>query len=135
MDLGAIVFAICGFSLVCLGILAVIVFVLLRFAGGIFLGPLGELLAQQSPDDRLDDDYRPATYGRRSRLREIRQSLDFDPLSKAQNRGKSGTEGDSPSLRRLGSGNRFDRSLGSSSRRRAREDGEEIYDDEDGGLF
>lgn len=132
MDVGAIIFAICGFSLVCLGILAVIAFIVLRFAGGIFLGPLGELLGQQSPDDRLDDDYRPAKYGRRSssRLREIRESLDFDPKTSLKRR---------PSQSRLGSDFPPPKQLrgGSlrSGRMRRRDEGEEIYDDEDGGLL
>src|SRR5690242_14210113 len=50
-----VIFAMCGFGLVCLGLLGVGAFILLRATGSTFIGPILTLLRRDAHEDVLDD--------------------------------------------------------------------------------
>ncbi|NWF70110.1 MAG: hypothetical protein HXY40_13580 [Chloroflexi bacterium] len=83
-DTSPVVLAMCGLALVCLGVLGVGAFVLIRATGAAFLGPLLDVFGGRSPlaGDHEDDDLprrasqRPASPGQSFQAKA--QSLDFD---------------------------------------------------------
>lgn len=84
MDIGPILVSVCGLSLVCLGTLAVIAFIVMRTTGvklwQAFGGLGGVFGVISSGEDDSNDVPSPRRSGRRSRtdLRARAQSLDFD---------------------------------------------------------
>ena len=137
MDIGGVLLAICGFSVVCLGLLALAAVVIARFTGRNFVAPF---LRQ---DDYEEEILRP-TPGRRSvkgrsSLRATRSSLDFDEAIERHRQGegeKPKFDSQPPSPRQLGGASRFGEQLGSrrtgSQSRKRQDDTYEIYDDEEG---
>ena len=83
MDSSLLIFAMCGLGLVCLGVLGVLAFMLLRATNKTFLGPLlGLLSGQAAGRDVPDDDPLPVRSQRRTGISQSvqaqPQSLDFD---------------------------------------------------------
>lgn len=141
-DLSPVFIAVCGLSIVCVGLVAIGGFLLARFAGINVIGPIlatvlnrdsegGEATPQESPAPR------PAARAPRN-LRGKAESLDFDAaVAKYQQEGgkpsadRSRKPGTRASRRAL-SDDKEDPSSGSLRRRRSREDDHAIYDDDDG---
>jgi hypothetical protein len=76
-----VIFAMCGFGLVCLGLLGVGAFILLRATGSTFIGPMLALLRRDAKEDRLDDalEARKAKRTLPAQSFQVKaQSLDFD---------------------------------------------------------
>lgn len=141
MDLGGIGLAICGFSLLCLGLLAVLAVVVLRFTGTTVMDLMDDLTGggRDEPESVPSERRRNLASGQELRARA--QSLDFDeavrrhggessiPSASAYDQADNSTEnsglGDAP------------RSGGLRSRNRRNRDGYEIYDDrdDDGGII
>src|SRR5436190_20975972 len=76
-----VIIAMCGLSLVCLGLLGVGVFILLRATGNSFVLPLLTFLRRDAKETRLDDDLesRKTTRTTSGQTYQAKaQSLDFD---------------------------------------------------------
>lgn len=150
MDLGLILASGCALSLVCLGLIALLAFVVVRFTGR----TIGEIIGGDADEENLGmGNIQSAPGGSRrsagSSLRDRARNLDFDAAIQRQ----QGRTPMPPDLRRSAGGTDFNaQSSGDrrdvppgfeepprgnlrSQRTRRREDNVEIYDDEGGDLF
>lgn len=77
-DLSPVIAAGCGLAVVCIGLIAIVGFMVVRFTGRSFLGPvLGTFLGgQDAPEDRPAPTIRAQSSGKD--LRSLAKSLDFD---------------------------------------------------------
>ena len=153
MDIAPVLIAVCGLSVICIGLIVIVGFIIIRFTGGNILLPLvsgflnrDDLIDDITGEDEVDKPKRaPArASGRRSPsgLRSKADSLDFDSaVAKYQKGGKArpGTpplQPPSPPSRFSGGLSDDDQESGKLRRRgRSSEDREIIEDDDDGGLF
>jgi hypothetical protein len=154
MDIAPVLIAVCGLSVICIGVIVIVGFIIIRFTGGNILLPLvsgflnrDDIIDNITGDDEIDKPKRtPArASGRRSPggLRSKADSLDFDSaVAKYQQQGGKSPSG-KPPLRPVSPPSRFsgqltdeDESSGKLRRRgRSGEDREIIEDDDDGGFF
>jgi len=147
MEIGLIL-AICAMSLVCLGVIFVVGFWLIRAVGGSVINPLASLMGDVDEDIENEPEFaRGSSRLRRpteSSIRQKRQSLDFDAAVQRhrEDSGASSPADDSTgraSLRRPGAGafNKDYDAKGPSAkeRRRRRNDDYEVYDDGEDGFF
>ncbi len=110
-DIVPVIVAGCGLSIICVGLLAVGIIVLIRFTGSSILGNMGNLGFLSQFLNPGESDYTAPTpqrsRGQRPNFRQRAQSQDFEDIvaSKRQQNPPPAFKGDSQSLRRPTPGN------------------------------
>lgn len=143
MDSAAILLSVCGLAVVCVGLLGLLAFIVLRFTGANILAPLISMIT------RHDDDESEAPYesqgvrrtkardtlrstGRASRFDEAIERHKSKPNPRASNFTAQNSQSDlgrrRDSMKRLGGASRFSEG---ETRRRRRDDDDEIIDEGD----
>jgi hypothetical protein len=141
-DISPVIIAACGLGIVCVGLILLLAFVMLRFTGTSILGPLLALVRGADVDEDIETSYReqrPRPSTRRPSVRPPSANLDDFDAAVERYRQQGGRPSSQPGVRRpsqlRGDALNKDYDEPVDNRRPSRDDDYEIYDDEDEGGF